>query len=402
MSSGRVQLSAAGIQDKSLTGSPQVTFFVKNFSRFSKFALEVLEVPFDQPSDFGAFLACTVPRFGQLIRGMYLKLVLPPLVPDTCGYTDSIGNAVVDHADLLIGGKVIERINGEYMQLYSQTFLGESQQNALTYLVGDTKGSGLGPASVTATKYGPYPRTLLVPLPFYFNRSDPLAVPLCALTRQEVEVQLKLRTLDKLIAGGLSATAATQLQVSLAVEYVFMGDDAVSLFQNSTLDYPITQLQQFSGVINPGETSTQLRFEFVNPVKELFMVIQDQDADTFDFRNASAGNTDQLASLRLEFNGEVILSDVIADEVYLSINTFLQCHTRVPEIYAYCYSFAIDPENYLPTGQVNMSRIQNKIGYLTTTPNPKARNVRVYAKSYNVLRVKDGIAGVIFMDNNFF
>ena len=686
MSSGRVQLAAVGIQDDFLTGDPEVSYFVKKYARHTKFALEVIESTFDQQGfDFGSFITCKIPRNGQLIRGMYLKLVLPDLRPSTYGYTDSIGNAIIEYADLLIGGKVIERINGEYMQIYSQSFLGESQQGALTYLIGDTKKGlgGLGPAStsqtVTENYYGPYPRTMMVPLPFYFHRSDSLAIPLCALTRQEVEVQIKVRPLNQLIAYGTptsgtlvswqqyaitakqftyvtwfpfslmfmlmnltgtvyiyndnntslvpilvsslkaftccgiceldipvviavssaacaspvvysatnvfgyyrpvvgvstnvgyngiasdgaenalaitkrneitliifttgnpvptvsviptahtfvtvawsaqnnlyilgtsegpnlysfdptapaepilfaagkgpyyidytpgqylsdatpiawdgnqlysnttvttnSVTLATQvvpafttsiawsplfkqsmivgnyggfyigvepllgggvvdvrgshpLQASLPVEYIFLGDDEVALFQNSKVDYIITQIQQNQVHVPPGITSVPIRLEFNNAVKELFIVIQDESViasnDLFNYRNTWT-NMDQLQSLRLDFNGETIVSDAIADELYLSILQFLNNHTRTPDIYAYNYSFAIDPENHLPTGSVNMSRIQNKMMYLTLTENPNGRNVRVYAKSFNILRIQCGLAGVMFTDQNSF
>jgi len=75
-------------------------------------------------------------------------------------------------------------------------------------------------------------------------------------------------------------------------------------------------------------------------------------------------------------------------------------HTRVPTRLFYTYSFALDPENYLPTGQVNMSRIQNKLLTLNLTSSTEARNIRVYAKSYNILRVQEGLAGVLFIENN--
>ena len=409
MASGRVQVAATGQQDEFLTGDPEVTYFVKRFTRHTKFALETFEAQFAQPSDFGSFLTCVVPRFGQLIRGMYLKIVLPvlsgPLAP---GYTDSIGNALVEYVELVIGGKTIERINGEYMQLYSQTFLGESQQAALKYLIGDTKNGlgGLGPASsdpiVTSSYYGPYPRTMIVPLPFYFNRSESLSIPLCALTKQEVEVRVKLRTLQDVTAFGTKATARGHLQVSLPIEYVFLGDDEVTRFQNSKIDYVITQLQVSQTDVDANADTVPIRLEFINPVKELFMFIQDKwvltENDYFNFKNTVSGQ-DQLATFRLDFNGETIVSDVIADELYLSILQFMNCHTRVPEMYAYCYSFSIDPENYLPTGQVNMSRILNKNLAVTLTPNTNPRNIRVYAKSYNILRFQNGMAGVLFMDN---
>ena len=208
MSSGRVQLAAVGLQDSFLTGDPDVTYFIKKFNRHTKFALEVLNTTFFQTNiDFGSWVNTIIPRNGQLIRTIYVKLVLPAL--SVGGYTNGIGNAIIEHADLVIGGQTIERINGEYMQLYDQTFVSDSQQEALTYLVGTTNGGlyGLGPAveygSGQATpEYGWYPRTFIVPLPFFFIRNEALSIPLCSLTRQEVEIRIKFRPLTELIAGG--------------------------------------------------------------------------------------------------------------------------------------------------------------------------------------------------------
>jgi hypothetical protein len=137
MSSGSIQLSVVGLQDEYLTGSPDVTYFIKRFNRHTKFALETLSVPFNQTTiDFGSWVNVIIPRNGQLIRNMYVKLVLPALTSG--GYTNGIGNAIIQYADLVIGGQIIERINGEYMHMYDETFISDSQQVALTYMAGTT------------------------------------------------------------------------------------------------------------------------------------------------------------------------------------------------------------------------------------------------------------------------
>jgi len=62
------------------------------------------------------------------------------------------------------------------------------------------------------------------------------------------------------------------------------------------------------------------------------------------------------------------------------------------------YSFALKPEEYYPTGQVNMSRIFHKL--LTVHINPindsDDNNTRVYAVNYNILRIESGLAGLKF------
>ena len=417
MTSGRVQVATTGVQDVFLTGSPDITYFQKKFQRHTKFALELLDNPFTEAADFGKTARVTIDRKGDLIRNIFLRVKLSDL--DTAdasnvGYTDSIGHAMIDYADLIIGGQTVQRITGEYMEIYTDMFISDSQQTAITALVGKTGTvDGLGPASSsTPGPYGKYPRTFFVLLPFYYNRADPLAIPLSALTRQEVEVSIKFKPLDQLIvsptASPLPTTTGRIVSASLPVEYVFLGEDEVSQIRNSRLDYVITQLQMAQTTIQPGVNSPRFRLDFTNPVKELYVVIQNQSNvqanDWFNFTNPE--NLDnlqnhQLLSIQLDFNGETYLDSEVADTSFMYAIQPMNRHTRVPDRLFYTYSFALDPENYLPTGQVNMSRIQNKLITLNLSDCTDTRKIRIYAKSYNVLRIENGLAGVLFIDNNF-
>jgi hypothetical protein len=194
-----------------------------------------------------------------------------------------------------------------------------------------------------------------------------------------------------------------QFQASLPVEYVFLADEEVQYIQGAKIDYVITQLQQAAVVVPAGtEGLNGYKLYFVNPVKELFFVIQDSNVvstnDYWNYTNTSNGGN-QLVNLQLQFNGEDIISPTVADALYLGPVQFYNNHTRVPKNKFYNYSFAIDPENYIPTGQVNMSRIMNQNIWMKLTSSTQARNVRIYAKSYNILRVQNGLGGVLFLDN---
>jgi hypothetical protein len=59
------------------------------------------------------------------------------------------------------------------------------------------------------------------------------------------------------------------------------------------------------------------------------------------------------------------------------------------------YSFSIDPDGDVPTGQINMSRIFNQILELNMNPSAQDRFIRVYAVNYNF--IKDG--RVLFPNN---
>jgi len=414
MASGRVEIAYTGIQDTFLTGEPQFTYFQRVYKQHTKFAIEVMDTPIDGSFSFGSQLLATIPRMGDLIRTIYLRVSLSNVYSPSAtasssniGYTDSIGNALIEYADLLIGGQTVQRINGEYMEMYSDMWISDSQQAAMRALVGTHYNLN----ALTSSTGGPASSVYIIPLPFYFYRSDSLAIPLSALTYQEVQVRIQLRPLSDLVVPANYApgntpgdAVASILAMSMPVEFIFLSSAEVGYIKNNQLDYAITQLQQNRQTIMSGNTFTQMQLTFLNPVRELYVVIQTSNAlannDLFNF--ASDAGTDILQNLNLTFNNETRIMPDIATALYLRRAQPLNFHTRSPTRYIYSYSFSLFPENAEPSGQTNMSRIINKILNVTINPQPEDVEVRVYARSFNILRIFRGLAGVLFIDNNFF
>jgi hypothetical protein len=77
-----------------------------------------------------------------------------------------------------------------------------------------------------------------------------------------------------------------------------------------------------------------------------------------------------------------------------------QHHTRAPDTGINVYSFALRPEEHQPSGSCNFSRIDNATLQLVLSTNTVSgtatAKVRVYAHSYNVLRVMSGMAGIAY------
>ena len=456
-SGGRVQLAAIGAQDVYLTSNPQMSYFIKNYKRHTMFAMETAEAPFQQECLFGHRSRCNIPRIGDLVREIYLKIELPELnqgilktydsvtqefinINTYPTYCDSIGHALIKQATLKIGGQTVEIINGDYLEIYSDMFIPKSQSFAIEQLVGRTyERTGLGPASNVTYRteqgfdaVGAFPRTFMVPLRFYQTQDPNLAIPLTSLTKQEVEVEILFEDVNKLIVntqklGGdenlrsyvdttlaLGAKPVTITNATLLVDYIFLSQDEADYFKSTEQSYLITQVQgletQASKLENYETVPRQIKTTFVNPVKEFFMIIQSdkfrpRDASTVDttltdyfmFRSTTVSSPDNLKSLELLFNGQPRIQSRIADSFYLRIAQPLQAHTKIPQRYIYNYSYSLDPENYQPTGQVNYSRIKDVYYNMYLNPATDSnRNIRIYAKSYNVLQITSGLAGLLF------
>ena len=416
MASGRVILSTTGIQDEFLTGEPQMTYFLKQFKRHTRFAMETTENPIDGTIDFGNTLNATIPRKGDIIRNLSIKLELSDLSADygTPVYTDSIGHALIEYCDLVIGGQTIERITGEYMEIFSELCVSNSQQDAYYYLVGKSRDQTISGGNNTGR------RNYIVTLPFYFFRNNQLGIPLYAIYRQEVELKFKFRPLLEVVINSDNTPViynesdnlnGSILRSGILTEYVYLTDEEKNYIKARPTDYVIEQLQLSRGVIEDTENSKTFKLNFTNPVKELYIVVQSQDTQdmndwfNFKFDNAPPYTSNSfIDTIQLEFNNEIMISQDVADRLYLLYAQPMYHHTRVPKRNIYSYSFALRPEDPEPTGQVNMSRIINKL--LKVTMNGEYgpsdnRNIRIYAKNYNILRVQDGLAGLLFIDNTF-
>jgi hypothetical protein len=144
-------------------------------------------------------------------------------------------------------------------------------------------------------------------------------------------------------------------------------------------DYILNQVQYLQASL-PG----MVRMNFKNVVKELIFVVQDQGQSPLTF-------TDQIATMSLMLNDQKKFENTGTFFKYIQPMMY---HTG-NSLGVYMYSFALFPEDESPSGGLNFSRINNQI--LMINPiNQLPKNLRVYALSYNVLRVKDGKANIMF------
>lgn len=79
MTGGLLQIVAYGTQDIFLTGNPQITYFKIVYRRYTNFAIETLEEEFTGNVDFGEEVSCTLPKVGDLVHKVYLRVDLPKI-----------------------------------------------------------------------------------------------------------------------------------------------------------------------------------------------------------------------------------------------------------------------------------------------------------------------------------
>ena len=414
---GRVQLETSGPQDRFFTVDPDYTHFLQSFRRHSNYSTEYVYMKPENEADFGKKVKFTIPQNqGDLIKTLSVKVTLPALTSSyNIGYIESIGHALIEYADIIIGGEVVQRITSDYLQIYSEHNFTQTKQKALEKLIGKyslrTSATQVSDSSIIGfLGKASTEQQYFIDLPFYFYRNPKLAIPICAITKQEVEIEIKLRDYTDLIIDTSDGTyksltykpSITNFQ--LCSEIVFVDICERVKIKTTKRDYTITQLQQNVFDIDQNVSTGKFKLSFINPVKELYFIIQRQNVTPFDYDNTLLISNDKLVLyenldyLNLTLDGEDIISEETGNVIFLKAVQGAIHHSKTQLIRRfYSYSFACEPEKWYPTGQVNFSLTKEQIINLSMTPCvASARQFRVYALSYNILRVNEGIAQTLF------
>jgi hypothetical protein len=170
--------------------------------------------------------------------------------------------------------------------------------------------------------------------------------------------------------------------------------------------------------LDVGVNSGKFNLDFTNPVKELYFVIQRQGSNVnaadktlqgnfvtiFDYDNTSNVQDgkfilyENLDYLTLSLDDQDIITQDTGTVTFLKAVQGGIHHSKTQLIRRfYSYSFALQPEEWYPTGQINFSLVKDQVLNLSLTSCPDfARQLRVYALSYNTLRVSEGIGKTLF------
>ena len=90
------------------------------------YLLEIeLHVNSINPSGFGWDRTFSIPRGGHLISPTYLRVTLPPIEPietvtNNFAWTRNIGRSLIDSVEISVGGTVIDRQYGEFLDIWQQ------------------------------------------------------------------------------------------------------------------------------------------------------------------------------------------------------------------------------------------------------------------------------------------
>jgi hypothetical protein len=429
MTGGLLQLAAYGAQDVYLTGNPQITFFTAVYRRHTNFAIQSIPQYFNGNADFGQKVYCQIDRIGDLINQVFLRIKLPSLVQYS--YTDnnnnlveyywvnSIGHAIIKIIDIEIGGVVIDRQYGLWLEIWSELTVPAGKKEGFYNMIGKSNNPINLDNNVALDLY--------VPLYFWFCKNIGLSLPLIAIQSQEIRFNVTFRKYQELIISStgvpISSEASIEItQTYLDVDYIFLEDGERKIFAKNNHQYLIEQLQVYATSLtsnglrqdptNPTKMTRipdlvqNILLDFNHPVKELFWILQNTSVlsiypyggnewfnfSTQSYKNGKMNGTDPMIKGKILFEGQELFDT--KDAKYFRTVVPYQRHTNIPNNFIYVYSFCTSPEEFQPSGSCNFSRIDNQILYLEISDQLIDPIITVFAINYNIINIAGGMVGV--------
>ena len=334
-------------------------------------------------------------------------------------WVNNIGTSLIDYVEIDIGGKIIDRHYGTWLNIWHELTESEYKNDIYNKMIGNI-------TELTSFDKNTKPSyTLLVPLHFWFNKHNGLAFPLVSLQYQDMSLNIKFRKLSEcsyideksIIKINNSITNFTlddlvyenklKLECSISIDYIYIDSNERKLFSRSNHEYLIEQIQY--EIFNDINTSNiSIKLTFLHSCKEFIWVIQKNKYitnlndntklqwDNYSLNDNYTGNP--FINSKLSFNGYD--RTINMDGKYSNYLQPLIYHSKRPKDGINLYSFCLTPENYQPSGYCNTSRLTDVSMHFNINKDIFNDNneatLKIFAVNYNILRIKNGICDTIF------
>lgn len=447
-----MQLAAYGKQDVHLTGNPQMTFFKYVYKRYSNFAIESVEHSLDTVNSVEETKTVVTinSHSGDLISNVHLQVEFTAGlematasksdVTKYLSFTNETGWAFVKEASISIGDQEIDKHYSEWFDIWNELSDNAQKEHLLVNKHNAKKSyyEGIKNQEASASNQVKYIEAddkliCYIPLHFWFNRNPGLALPIIALQYHEIKFHFTFRRMTALFNSNANAENNPNVapKVNLFIDFIYLDKEERKKFATEKHQYLIEQLQR----MGPESLSTTHNLNFNHPIKELFWVCRNKKAGTEatdlttqgsstngvnnlssyaentwsynDFFNFICPDRSNLARTeviggnksyepfeyaRLTFNGVDRFTK--RRPSYFRVVQPSTHHSRIPTKHIYCYSFALRPEDFQPSGTCNFSQIHNAqllFENITTIGNME---LIVFAVNYNQLCIMNGMAGL--------
>jgi hypothetical protein len=315
---------------------------------------------------------------------------LPPLESNTgtfISWSDAIGYAVLDNCvELDIGGTIVERYYPEFWAMYDS--------------INDTKDDQMllkATSFLSSRHNAQFENDLMIPLKFFFTKDYKLALPIGAIDRQNIRLKFSFKKFLDCINydGDIPDFSVDFLEANVYAEYIYIDDKILTDFETTEYSYMTDIVESQDIHINTRISNPVVPLNFKGVCKELvFGCIETKSIDNNDYFNYSnvydTNNPSKLIdSIGMTIDGHKRFDDIT--EAYYRFAFVQSAHNSDNLRYIYCIPFSVIPNNYQPTGGINLAMLHTTTLDITMVKNSPDCILKIYAILYKRITIKGGV-----------
>ena len=200
MALGLLILVSVGKENIYLSSDPEITFFKMTHKRHSNFSTETIAQYFKSTPDFSRKVTVNLSKNADLLGPIILYVELPDIIKENSSvlptgikkfaWVKKIGLALLSYVDLEIGGVLIDRQYGDYLNIWNELTLNLGRKKAFNTMIGNVD---------ILTKYsnGKTSYSLYVPLNFWFCQDSGISLPIVAMIHNDIKIHVQFNDFNK-------------------------------------------------------------------------------------------------------------------------------------------------------------------------------------------------------------
>jgi len=338
-------------------------------------------------------------------------------------WVDRIGHSIIEYIEVLIGGHRVDKHWGDWINIWYELTANRDMEETYFKMIGNV-------STLTTFDRNAKPQyKLRVPLHFWFNRFNGLALPLVALQYHDVSFEVKFRKLEDvsyiengvtvdlpgfdegLTLSEVSADLGINIEAEFLIDYIYLATKERKRFAQASHEYLIEQVQRLE-VKNIDQPQFECNLNnFHHPVKEMIWVAQKQSYtenltgftqlrwDNYSLTDTNEGNPIIFSTINFHSEDRVQRR---SGSYYNYVQPW-QHHNTTPSDGINVYSYSLFPEEHQPSGSANYSRLSRVRLNVELDPilfpigREEIMDIRIYVRSINILRFISGMGGCSFV-----
>jgi len=469
MVGGLTQLVCKGQIDSYINVNPEISFYKFAYKKHTNFSFESVRLEFEITPLLDrkdTIYKCKINRYADLLSNLYLVYKLPAIYSNDkyrFRWIKNIGTLLIKRAYLTAGATIIDNITGEYLLINNELSL--DKKDNYNNITGNVKSLYDPTLPVPILKINnnyftdiSYPvgdkdrdvvsiaeRELIIPLSFNFTKHTSLALLLLKLQLSDIYLNIELEDVENLYQVYIDGydlyvsprfyneifsndliniwtfIKTNRLNARVEANYIFLENDERALMMIDPITSILIEqvfISNFYNIKAGNELATFIELNGANTHnKEIIWTLKRDDYRNFNnqtnYTNDIIENSSKpiMTSAIINFNKTNRIEQ--KDANFFNLIQPYQHHSSIPKIGIYTYSFAIQPEKWIPTGSYNGSCISTSLVVYVNKDNNEYINekmrklgkdeysynyeLRYYIKSFNILEYNSGTVGIKYI-----